>query len=116
MSYSVVYLPIKTVQGETVLVADVPVEELTKTTADVMAAKAVAIWPTLMSQTMSQIDSYAEQKLWPAIRAEVDRATAQAETRMTEVTKSASKQVTWVGLLAAVGIAGVGLYVYSWKR
>jgi hypothetical protein len=32
------------------------------------------------------------------------------------VTKSASKQVTWVGLLAAVGIAGVGLYVYSWKR
>lgn len=111
MSYAVVYAPIKTVQGETILVADLPVAEVSKTAADVFGDKAVALWPVLVSQAMTQFDAYAEQKLWPAIRAEVDRATAQTESRLS----AAGKQVTWLGLLAVVGIAGVGMYVYSWK-
>jgi hypothetical protein len=116
MSYAVIYMPIKTVEGETILVTDLPVAEVSRTAADVFGEKAVALWPVLVSQAMSQVDSYAEQKLWPAIRAEVDRATTQAEKRMTESAKGLSTQVTWIGLLAAVGIAGVGLYVYSWKK
>lgn len=115
MSYAVVYMPLKTVQGETILVADLPVAEVSKTAADVFGEKAVALWPVLVSQAMTQVDAYAEQKLWPAIRAEVDRATAQTETRLQEAAKAAGKQVTWLGLLSVVGIAAVGMYVYSWK-
>jgi len=112
MSYAVVYMPIKTTDGETILVTDLPVAEVSKTAADVFGEKAVALWPVFVAQAMTQVDTYAEQKLWPAIRAEVDRATSQAESRLS----AASKQVTWLGLLAVAGIAGVGMYVYSWKR
>lgn len=103
MSYSVVYLPIKTVQGETILVSDIPVEELSRTAADVFGQKAVVLWPALMAETMAQVDAYAEQKLWPAIRTEVDRAAAKAKS-----------QVTWMGLGAAA--VASGYLVYLWRR
>lgn len=103
MSYSVVYLPVKTVQGETILVADVPVEELSRTAADVFGQKVSQLWPSLMAGTMAQVDAYAEQKLWPAIRAEVDHAASRAKS-----------QVTWVGLGSAA--IAISYLVYLWRR
>jgi hypothetical protein len=116
MSYAVVYMPLKTVQGETVLVADLPVAEVSRTASEVVGDKMVQLWPTLVSQAVDRVGTYVDEKLWPEIRAEVDRATKQAEARMTEAAKSASTQVTWIGLAAAVGIGAVGLYFYSWNK
>lgn len=105
MSYTNVIVPIKTVEGETILVTDIPVAELSKSAADVFGAKVEALWPALFGQSMTLFDAYADQKMWPAIRAEVDRSMAKAST-----------QITWMGLAGGVVLAGVGLYLYKWGK
>lgn len=105
MSYTNVLLPVKTVDGETVLVADLPIAELSKTAADVFGAKVEALWPALFGQSMTLFDAYADQKMWPTIRAEVDRSMAKAST-----------QITWMGLIGGAALAGFGLYLYKWGK
>lgn len=116
MSYAVVYMPLKTTQGETILVADLPVYEVARTASDVVGDKVVQLWPTLVSQAVDKVGTYVDEKLWPSIRREVDRTSAQAEARVYEAAKVASKQVMWFGLAGAVGVAAIGLYAYSWSK
>jgi hypothetical protein len=112
MGYAIIPIGIRTVNNEPLFVTDVPVKDLTESVADVLTVRAAQLWPVLMAQTLNQFDAYANEKLWPAVRAEVDRVTAQTEERVS----AASKQVTWYGLIAVVALGAAGAYLYSRRK
>jgi hypothetical protein len=100
MSYAAVStLTVRTPDGP-LLYIDVPVEDM----LDTAAAKLVMAWPGLTQAVLSQVDAYAQASMWPALRAEVERATAEAEAK-TKATVARVAIGFGVGVAALVGLA-----------
>lgn len=103
MSYAAVStLAVKSPDGGVLFTVDVPVEDI----VDTVAAKAVMALPGVTQALLAQVDQYATASMWPALRAEIDRATAEAEAK----TKSAaSKLAIGIGIALAAATAGAVL-------
>jgi hypothetical protein len=99
MSYAAVAtLAVKNPDGGVLALIDVPFEDI----VDTVAAKAILALPGVTQALLAQVDQYATSSMWPALRAEVDRATAEAEAK----TKSAGSKVAIGAAIALTALVG----------
>ena len=106
MSYAAVStLTVKSPDGSPLFLVDVPVEDIT----DTIGTKLIMAVPGVTQMLLTQADAYAQGTLWPALRSEVDRATAQATA---EAKASASKLAVGVG----VALAALALGAFALRR
>ena len=83
MSYAAVStITVRTPDGGPLFLVDVPVEEI----LDTVQTRAILAVPGLTAMLLAQADQYAQSSVWPALRAEVDRATAEAEAKAKSAT------------------------------
>jgi hypothetical protein len=108
MSYAAVStLTVKDPDGGVLALVDVPVEDI----IDTVAAKAVLALPGVTGMLLAQLDAYAMTSAWPALRAEVDRATAEATA---QARSSAAKLA--VGAAIGLTVLAAGAYLLHGRR
>jgi len=117
MSYAaVVPINIHMGDGTQLVVADLPIQDISDTFFEAGSQKLQALVPVIADQILQYIDSYAQSALWPTVRAEVDRATSNAEDRTLTLAKSTGKQALAIGSVALTIVAAAGwLYLKGRK-
>ena len=117
MSYSaVVPINIHLQGGDSIIVADLPVQDISDTFFEAGSQKIQALVPILANQIIQYVDSYAQSALWPTVRAEVDRATSNAEERTVTLAKSTGKQALAIGSLVFTIAAAAGWLYLKGRR
>ena len=109
-------IPITMQDGTSLMVAQLPIQDISDTFFESGSQKLQALVPVIADQIIQYIDSYAQSALWPTVRAEVDRATSNAEERTVTLAKSTGKQALAIGSLVFTIAAAAGWLYLKGRR